>query len=65
MGGTSGEARGASKIEAYLNYVDRVEGWGDTFQSHSPNPQNKKLCKRQMVQDPATGEWVLHYHLHT
>ncbi len=61
----SGEVRGPSKIDAYLNYAEQVEGLGDTFQSHDPDPRNKKLCKRLMVQDPGTGEWVLHIHLHT
>ena len=65
MGGMSGEVRGQSKIDTYLKYVDEVEGFGDMFQDHSPSPRNKKLCKGLMVQDPDTGEWVLHFHLHT
>ena len=65
MGGTSGEVRRQSKIEAYLKFAEEVEGFGETFQEHNPDPRNKKLCKRLMVQDPVTGEWVLHFHLHT
>ncbi len=65
MGGMSGEVRERSKIDAYLNYAEQVEGFGDTFQDHAPDPRNKKLCKRLMVQDPDTGEWVLYFHLHT
>ncbi len=65
MGGTSGEVRGRSKIDAYLKYAGEVEGFGDTFQDHDPDPRDKKLCKRLMVQDPETGEWVLSYRLHT
>ncbi len=65
MGGTHGEVRGRSKIHAYLEYAELVEAYGDTFQDHYPDPRNKKLCKRRMVQDPDTGEWVLSFHLHT
>ena len=65
MGGTSGEIRGRSKIEAYLKYANEVEGYGDLFLSHNPDPRNKKLCKSLMVQDPDAGEWVLWYRLHT
>lgn len=65
MGGMTGEVRGQSKIGAYLKYAEQVEGFGDTFQDHNPDPRNKKLCKRCMIQDPDTGEWVLYYHLHT
>ena len=65
MGGMTGEVRGQSKIETYLKYVAEVEGFGDMFQEHDPDPRNKKKCKSLMVQDPETGEWVLRYHLHT
>ena len=65
MGGMTDQVRGQSKIETYLRYVEEVEGYGDLFQEHDPNPRNKKLCKKLMVQDPYTGEWVLHFHLHT
>ena len=65
MGGMQDEVRGPSKIAAYLEYAELVEGYGDTFQDHVPNPKNKKLCKRSMVQDPDTGEWVLRFRLHT
>lgn len=65
MGGTRGEVRGNSKIEAYLEYSELVDGYGDLFQTHIPDPKNKKLCKRLMDQDPETGEWVLRYRLHT
>ena len=65
MGGMTGEVRGQSKIEAYLEYVQQVEGFGDTFLSHDPDPRNKKLCKKLMVQDSEHGEWILHFHLHT
>ena len=65
MGGMHDEVRGPSKIAAYLEYAKLVEGYGDTFQDHVPNPKNKKLCKRSMVQDPDTGEWVLRFRLHT
>ena len=65
MGGMTGEVRGRSKIEAYLEYAALVEGFGDTFQDRDPDPDYKKLCKREMSQDPSTGEWVLRFHLHT
>ncbi len=65
MGGMTGEVRGQSKIDAYLKYAEQVEDFGDTFQDHNPNPRDKKNCKKLMVQDPDTGEWVLHFHLHT
>jgi hypothetical protein len=57
--------RGRSKIEAYLAYAQIVAGYGDTFQTLDPHPKYKKQCMREMVQDPETGEWVLHFHLHT
>ncbi len=65
MGGMSGEIRGRSKGATYANYLEEVESLGDTFQEHHPDPKLKKDCKRLMVQDPDTGEWILHYHLHT
>ncbi len=65
MGGTTGEVRGCSKIEAYLRYLELIEQCGDTFGWRIPEPEKKKLCKKEMVQDPNTGEWVLHYRLHT
>jgi hypothetical protein len=65
MGGTVGEVRGRSKIEAYKQYLDLVEQCGDTFGDRFPDPAYKKFTKRQMVQDPQTGEWVLPYRLHT
>lgn len=61
----TGEVRGKTKIEAYLKYLDLLEGAGDVFESYSPNPHNKKGCKEAMVRDPETREWVLHFHLHT
>lgn len=65
MGGLTDEVRGRSKSETYQKYVEVVEGYGDTFLDRIPDPKYKKYCKRVMVQDPNTGEWVLHYHLHT
>lgn len=65
MGGTVGEVRGKSKIEAYAKYVDLVDEVGGTFQDRIPDPIYKKHTKRQMVQDQDTGEWILHYRLHT
>ncbi len=65
MGGTVGEVRGQSKIETYEKYADLVEHVGDTFADRYPDPAYKKFTKRQMVQDPETGEWVLSYRLHT
>jgi hypothetical protein len=65
MGGTRDQVRGKSKIETYLAYVDLVGAHGDTFQDRNPIPSHKKQCKREMVQDLETGEWVLHYRLHT
>lgn len=63
MGGNNGEIRGPSKIEVYLEYLDMTED--SIFETKIPDPKNKKHCKRVMVQDPETEEWVLHYHLHT
>ena len=65
MGGMHDEMRGSSKIKTYLKYAELVEEFGDTFQDHEPNPNNKKLCKKLMVQDPYTGEWVLPFRLHS
>ena len=65
MGGTNGDVRGESKADTYQKYVEVVKGFGDTFQEHDPDPKYKKKCKKLMVQDPDTGEWVLYYHLHT
>lgn len=65
MGGTRGQVRGKSKIETYLAYVDLVEANAETFLDRNPDPAFKKFCKHEMVQDVETGEWVLHYHLHT
>ena len=65
MGGITGQMRGSSKIETYLAYVDLVDGYGETLSDRNPEPAHKKQCKREMVRDLETGEWVLHYHLHT
>ena len=65
MGGMNGEVRGQSKAETYLKYVEEVDGFGDTFQERHPDPKYKKECKRLMVRDSETGEWVLRFHLHT
>ena len=65
MGGTHGEVRGRRKIDAYLEYAAMIEQVGETLPDQYPSPHNKKRCKKLMVQDPDTGEWVLHYHLHT
>lgn len=65
MGGLSGEIKGKSKIEVYLEYKEKTEQWEGLFQEMNPDPSYKKLCKSLMVQDPSTGEWILHYHLHT
>ncbi len=65
MGGHTGTVRGQSKAETYRNYVELVENLGQTFQDHNPDPHYKKACKKEMLQDPNTGEWVLHFHLHT
>jgi hypothetical protein len=64
MGGHSGEIRGKSKIEVYLKYEETIAGWEGIFEDSDP-PKNKQLCKKLMVWDPDTGEWVLHYRLHT
>lgn len=65
MGGTVGEVRGSSKAEVYYRYLKLVEGFGDAFLERYPDPKGKRECKGHIVQDPDTGEWVLHYHLHT
>ena len=65
MGGMISEVRGSCKIETYLKYAELVDGYGETFQSHNPNPEYKKLCKSLMKQDSETGEWVLQFRLHT
>jgi len=62
MGGTFGQVSGKSKIDAYLQYQEIAENWDG---SAHPDPKSKKFCKSQMELDPETGEWVLHYHLHT
>jgi hypothetical protein len=65
MGGMNGDVRAESKAETYQKYIAMLVGFGDTFQEYDPDPKYKKKCKELMVQDPETGEWVLHYHLHT
>lgn len=65
MGGTHGEVRGKSKIATYLKYTEIVEHAKGIMDDAHPNPKYKKDCKKQMVQDPETGEWILQYHLHT
>jgi len=65
MGGLTGEVRGKSKAEAYGAYVEMLKNWGNTFLDYEPDPKYKKKCKSLMEWDPDTGEWVLHYHLHT
>lgn len=65
MGGVTGQFRDTSKIKAYLKYAEEVDAFGDLFGSRNPDPRNKKLCKKLMIQDPDTGEWVLNYRLHT
>ena len=65
MGGMRGEVRGVSKSETYRRYLDQVEKHEHMLPDQYPDPVYKKFCKKQMVQDPDTGEWVLHYHLHT
>ena len=62
MGGMSGEARGKSKIETYLEYKRIAES--DMWADRDP-PLNKKICYKKMVQDPEAEEWVLHFHVHT
>jgi hypothetical protein len=65
MGGFSGEVRGKSKIETYLNYVKAIEHCGGTFNSHYPDGKKKKLCKSLMEQDSESGDWILRCHFHT
>jgi hypothetical protein len=65
MGGTSGEIRGKSKIETYLKYTEMVDNHKDILGDAHPDPKYKKICKKLMLQDQHTGEWVLQYHLHT
>jgi hypothetical protein len=65
MGGTRGEVRAQSKIAAYLEYARVIEDLGQMLPDQDPDPKNKKLCKKRMVQDPNTGDWVLYYHLRT
>ena len=65
MGGMHGEIKDASKIQVYLDYLGLIERVRGTFDSRDPDPRYKKECKRQMVWDPDTGEWVLLYRLHT
>lgn len=61
MGGTWGEVRGQTKIETYLRYVDRCEGWPG---SHYPTPTGKKWCYKQMQWDDKGEEWVLSFRFH-
>ena len=65
MGGVINEVRESSKSETYRKYAELVDGYGETFQSHNPDPKYKKRCKSLMKQDSETGEWVLRYRLHT
>ena len=64
MGGMWGEVRGMSKAEVYRKYAQQLRD-DTTFETRIPDPEYKKSCKASMVQDPATGEWVLYYHLHS
>lgn len=65
MGGIHGIVRGNSKIDTYLKYTMLVEEQGNGLLDRNPDPENKKGCKKLMERDPETGEWVLHYHLHS
>jgi hypothetical protein len=58
MGGYSGEVRGSTKIETYLRYVEKCEEWE---LDHSPEPKNKKFCKKSMIWDQSKAEWVLEF----
>lgn len=58
MGGYNGEVRGSTKIETYLNYVQQCESW---TLDHSPEPKNKKYCKKQMQWDSTKKQWVLKF----
>jgi hypothetical protein len=58
MGGYGGEVRGSTKIETYLRYVEKCEEWD---LDHSPEPKNKKFCKRWMTWDEARKEWILEF----
>lgn len=64
MGGRYGEVRGSSKTETYFKYAREIER-SDILPHADPNPRYKKQCKREMVQDPETGKWVLAFHQHT
>ena len=63
MGGTSGEIRGNSKINVYLDYREMTDDC--MFETKIPDPKYKKRCKSLMELDSETEEWVLHYYLHT
>jgi len=62
VGGASGKVSGKKKIDVYLEYQEITDNW---YGSVDPDPKNKKFCKSLMKLDPETGDWVLHYHLHT
>ena len=57
MGGVTLEVRGRSKPETYARFVQQAER--NPHPDIYPDPKHKKMCKRMMVQDPQTGEWVL------
>jgi len=63
MGGVADQVRGSSKIETYIKYKELVED--SIMESKNPDPLYKKECKRRMIWDSETEEWVLYYHLHT
>ena len=63
MGGLRGEVKGVSKSETYQRYVEDAQKYQHMLPDQYPDPAHKKFCKDQMVQDPQTGEWVLHYRL--
>lgn len=59
MGGQRGEVRGKTKIKTYERYIAEAEKWPLDY---SPSPKNKKACKKAMVRDEKTQEWVLQYY---
>lgn len=64
MGGSTDEVRGQNKGECAERFQqlldDQLDGW-----DVRPDTRSKRALKALMVQDPDTGEWVLHYHAHT
>jgi len=65
MGGTGGAIRGKTKLETYKKYrarINRKKIEDSTGLYMDAGNGTKQDLYRSMRKDPATDEWVLHFH---